>query len=83
MSRIESEAIEHRLTKVRRLWSNGQVERARRTIIDATLKRFHYDDHAQLRRRLAAFIDACKNARRQSAIGGFAPYEFICKRFTI
>jgi hypothetical protein len=76
-------AIERRRTKVRRPWSNGQIDRTRRTIIDAAMKRFHYDDHAQLRRRLAAFIDACNNARRRSAISGLGPYESICKCFTI
>ena len=37
-------AIEHRLTKVKHPWTNGQVERMNRTIKDATVKRFHYDD---------------------------------------
>ena len=35
--------IEHRLTKPRHPWTNGQVERMNRTIKDATVKRFHYD----------------------------------------
>src|ERR671921_50713 len=41
--------IEHRLTKPRHPWSNGQVERMNRTIKDATVKRFHYGSHEQLR----------------------------------
>jgi len=41
--------IEHRLTKVRHPWTNGQVERMNRTIKEATVKRFHYDDHSQRR----------------------------------
>jgi transposase InsO family protein len=41
--------IEHRLTKVKHPWTNGQVERMNRTIKDATVKRFHYDNHDQLR----------------------------------
>lgn len=45
-------------------WTNGQVERMNRTIKDATVKRFHYDDHDQLRRHLAAFISAYNFARR-------------------
>ena len=36
--------IEHRLTKVRHPWTNGQVERMNRTIKEATVKRFHDDD---------------------------------------
>ncbi len=44
--------IEHRLTKPRHPWTNGQVERMNRTIKDATVKRFHYDNHEQLRQHL-------------------------------
>ncbi|KXU31517.1 hypothetical protein A0J57_17160 [Sphingobium sp. 22B] len=35
-----------------------QVERMNRTIKDATVKRFHYGSHEQLRAHLADFIDA-------------------------
>jgi transposase InsO family protein len=41
--------VEHRLTKVRHTWTNGQFERMNRTIKEATVKRFHYDDHSQRR----------------------------------
>src|SRR3984885_5027862 len=41
--------IEHRLTKPNHPWTNGQVERMNRTIKDATVKRYHYDSHDQLR----------------------------------
>ena len=44
--------IEHRLTKVNHPWTNGQVERMNRTIKDATVKRYHYDTHDQLRAHL-------------------------------
>jgi len=50
--------IEYRLTKVRHSWTNGQLECMNRTIKDATVKRFHYDNHAQLRAYLADFMDA-------------------------
>jgi hypothetical protein len=40
-----------RLTKIKHPWANGQVERMNRTIKDATVKRYHYDDHAH---RMAA-----------------------------
>ena len=36
------------LTKPKHPWTNGQVERMNRTIKDATVKRYHYDDHDQL-----------------------------------
>jgi len=45
----EANGIEHPLTKPNHPWTNGQVERMNRTIKDATVKRFHYDSHDQLR----------------------------------
>ena len=75
--------IEHRLTKPRHPWTNGQVERMNRTIKDATVKRFHYDNHDQLRRHLQDFIDAYNFGRRLKTLKGLTPYEFICKRWTI
>lgn len=74
--------IEHRLTKVKHPWTNGQVERMNRTIKDATVKRFHYDTHDQLERHLADFIDAYNFARRLKTLAGLTPYEFICKIWT-
>lgn len=74
--------IEHRLTKVKHPWTNGQVERMNRTIKEATVKRFHYDDHAQLKKHLADFIDAYNFGRRLKTLKGLTPYEFICKQWT-
>jgi hypothetical protein len=74
--------IEHRLTKLNHPWTNGQVERMNRTIKEATVKRFHYDDHNQLRRHLADFVSAYNFARRLKTLKGLTPYEFICKRWT-
>lgn len=78
----EEHGIEHRLTKVKHPWTNGQVERMNRTIKEATVKRFHYDDHAQLRQHLANFIDAYNFGRRLKTLKGLTPYEFICKQWT-
>ena len=41
--------IEHRLTKPNHPWTNGQVERMKRTIKQATVKRYFYDTHTQLK----------------------------------
>jgi transposase InsO family protein len=71
--------IEHRLTKPNHPWTNGQVERMNRTIKDATVRRFHDDDHDRLRRHLSDFVDACDFARRLKTLGGLTPYEFVRK----
>ncbi len=82
--------IEHRLTKPKHPWTNGQVERMNRTIKEATVKRYHYDSHAQLTAHLQDFIDAYNYGRRLKTLRGLTPYEYICKiwatepeRFTI
>ncbi len=80
--RCQENGIEHRLTKVRHPWTNGQVERMNRTIKDATVKRFYYDSHDQLRRHLSDFIDAYNFARRLKTLKGLTPYEYICKIWT-
>src|SRR5512134_3837025 len=80
--RCRENGIEHRFTKVNHPWTNGQVERLNRTIKDATVRRFHYDNHHQLRRNLQDFIDAYNFGRRLKTLKGLTPYEFICKRWT-
>lgn len=50
-----------------------------RTIKDAAVKRFHYDDHSWLRRQLADFLDVYNFGHRLKAL---TPYEFICKQWT-
>ena len=74
--------IDHRLTKPRHPWTNGQVERMNRTLKDATVKRFHYETHDQLRSHLADFIGAYNFGRRLKTLKGLTPYEAICKTWT-
>ncbi len=74
--------VEHRLTKPRHPWTNGQVEPMNRTIKDATVRRYHYDSHDQLRTHLQLFVDAYNYARRLKTLRGLTPYEFICKTWT-
>jgi transposase InsO family protein len=78
----EANGIEHRLTKPNHPWTNGQVERMNRTIKDATVKRFHYENHDQLRTHLADFLAAYNFARRLKTLSGLTPYEYICKIWT-
>ena len=78
----DENGIEHRMTKVNHPWTNGQVERMNRTIKEATVRRYHYADHDQLRTHLDDFIAAYNYARRLKTLRGLTPYEFICKQWT-
>ncbi|RZS33621.1 integrase-like protein [Corticibacter populi] len=61
-------------------WTSGQVERMSRNLKEATVKRSHYDDHAQLRQHLANVIDAYNFAPRPRRWKGLTPCECICKQ---
>ncbi len=74
--------IDHRLTKVKHPWTNGQVEHMNRTIKDATVKRYHYGSHEQLKDHMQAFIMAYNFARGLKTLKGLTPYEYICKIWT-
>ena len=70
------------LTKPNHPWTNGQVERMNRTIKEATVKRFHYDMHDQLRAHLNNFLAAYNFARRLKTLSGLTSYEYLCKVWT-
>ena len=53
-----------------------------RTIKDATVRRFYYESHDQLRGHLADFVSAYNFARRLKTLKGLTPYEFVCKTWT-
>ena len=78
----ERNGIEHRLTKPRHPWTNGQVERMNRTLKEATVRRYHYASHDELRVHLQLFLDAYNYARRLKTLRGLTPYEFVCKTWT-
>ena len=80
--RCRENGIEHRLTRIKHPWTNGQVERMNRTIKEATVKRYHYDSHRQLQSHLADFINAYNYGRRLKTLKGLTPYEFIAKTWT-
>ena len=46
---------------------------------DATIKRFHYDSHEQLRRHLQDFVAAYNFGRRLKRLRGLTTCEFTCK----
>ena len=74
--------IEHRLTKPKHPWTNGQVERRNRTIKEATVKRYYYTSHDRLKAHLHSFVMAYNFARRLKTLAGLTPYEYICNIWT-
>lgn len=71
--------IEHRLTNPNHPWTNGQVERMNRTLKEATVKRYHYETHEQLKEHLFNFLNAYNFAKRLKTLKGLTPYEYIIK----
>ena len=53
----------------------------RGAIKDATVSRYHYDSHEQIRKHLTDLILAYNFARRLKTLKGLTPYEFLCKTF--
>jgi transposase InsO family protein len=80
--RCRENGIEHRLTKPNHPWTNGQVERMNRTLKEATVRRYHYDNHDQLREHLKTFLAAYNFAKRLKTLRGLTPHEYICKCWT-
>lgn len=77
----EAEGIEHRLTKPNHPWTNGQVERMNLTLKDATVHRYFYETHQQLRDHLETFLMAYNFAKRLKTLNGLTPYEFIYQKW--
>jgi hypothetical protein len=53
-----------------------------RTIKEATVQRFYYESHQQLRQHLVDFVAAYNFARRLKTLKGLTAFEYICKSWT-
>lgn len=74
--------IEHRKTKIKHPWTNGQVERMNRTLKEATVNNFHYASHDELKQHLHAYMMAYNFAKRLRAIKGKTPWQFVLNQWT-
>lgn len=75
--------IEHRLTKPKHPWTNGQAERMIRTLKDATVHRYYYGTHQEFKDHLQTYLMAYNLARRLKTLKGLTPFEYICHRWQI
>jgi hypothetical protein len=48
-----------------------------RTLREATVKRYYYDSHNQMREHLAAFRAAYNYAKRLKILWGLTPNEYV------
>jgi hypothetical protein len=72
----------HRRAKIKHPWTNGQVARLNRTRKEATVKRSHYNRHAERESHRANFIRAANFARRRKTLNGRTPSASIGKLWT-
>jgi len=73
--------IEHRCTQVAHPWTNGQVERLNRTLKEATIRQYHYQDATELNTHLQTFLQAYNGGKRLKKLHGQTPYQFVCAQF--
>ena len=52
-----------------------------RTIKEAAVRCYHYDNHDQFRCHLEAFIAAYNFAKRLKTLPSLTPHDFICKKW--
>lgn len=73
----EREKIEHRLTKFRHPWTNGQVEVTNKMIKQYTTKTYHYDNEKQLKEHLMAFVMFYNFKKKLKSLDFKSPYDKV------
>ena len=63
--------------------TNGQVERFNRTLKEATIQKYHYDNISQAVTHLDDFIIAYNVEKKLSALKRKTPMQFILNKFNI
>ena len=54
-----------------------------RTVTEATVRRYHYENRKQIETHLTAFLNAYNFAKRLKTPGGLTPFEAICKAWGV
>lgn len=73
--------IEHRLTKFRHPWTNGQVEVTNRIIKNHTTKVYFYETIKELKKHIMTFLLYYNNQRKLKALKYQSPYDILLKEF--
>jgi transposase-like protein len=73
--------IDHRLTKFRHPWTNGQVEVTNRILKSHTTKTYHYETIESLKQHLMAFVMYYNHERKLKALKYQSPFDIILKEF--
>ena len=77
----KGQRIEHRLTRFRHPWTNGQVEVMNRVIKSHTVKKFHYTRLSDLKRHLMSFLLLYNYQKKLKSLKHQTPYYAIIKTY--
>jgi transposase InsO family protein len=75
--------IEHRKTKVKHPWTNGQVETMNRALKEATVHTFSYATHKELKEHLHAYLMTYNFAKRLKTLKEKSPWQFILNQWSV
>ena len=73
--------IEHRLTQFKHPWTNGLVERMNRTIKEATIKVYFYENLGELKKHLMLWLLMYNYEKQLKSLNYKCPYDIILKEF--
>ncbi|MBA4719460.1 MAG: transposase [Nitrosopumilus sp.] len=77
----EDNNIEHRLTKFRHPWTNGQVEIMNKVIKSHTVKKFSYEDLKSFKEHLMSFLLVYNYQKKLKSLKYQSPYDKMLELF--
>ena len=75
--------IEHRLTKFRHPWTNGQVEIMNKVIKSYTTKKYFYEDIEEFKKHLMSFILFYNHQKKLKSLKFKSPFDLLLEKFDI
>jgi transposase-like protein len=73
--------IEHRLTEFRHPWTNGLVERMNRTIKEATIKIYFYENLEELKNHLRLWLKYYNHEKQLKSLKFKSPYSKVLEEY--